>query len=403
MMSRVLFSFLLLSPWALASGPCQPQEISAPGAEPAIPGTLTESRRELTPAQMAAMRTHAWQVFDKVTAPSTTCPGFPTWRSWRTKDRAFSEMGEGFDPSSVRIGPKMDLKPPVTEWESVYFNPASYKRVRDSKEPLYRRSTATGLMKLHRTVITEFPPDSVVIKAFWRRIPAGSPVVVKLWNWAFADGNAQPEGNWRGQGKTFTANGGREGLKASDYFYVMGLQDVMRDGLECRGVAADCATKPGDVFMLIAMHIATKELPDWSWSTFWWKGFDRTDGNDWTCDNAQRPQSITSVWKNYSADTTVSFGGLKPLVSSVSKCGVESYTNPHVAPDRSRVAVYNPFIEASRVGYGTASSCIDCHAHASVDFNGAKFGVGISTPTLFNLEGLLRTDYLWSVAAALGK
>ena len=31
--------------------------------------------------------------------------------------------------------------------------------------------------------------------------------------------------------------------------------------------------KAGDLALLVAMHVTTKELPNWTWQTFWWEPF----------------------------------------------------------------------------------------------------------------------------------
>jgi hypothetical protein len=131
----------------------------------------------------------------------------------------------------------------------------------------------------------------------------------------------------------------------------------------------------GDRLILIGMHVTTKEIPDWVWATYWWRGRDRKQGDDWHDDDAQRPPDLKGFWRNYSMDITL---GLHNRGKSL-----------------AQRAVFNPYIEGAFIS--THSNCLRCHDQARVgqpptpDYDAA----------LINFENYLRTDFLWSLASRL--
>jgi hypothetical protein len=164
----------------------------------------------------------------------------------------------------------------------------------------------------------------------------------------------------------------------------------------------------GQWLILLAVHVISKESPDWLWATFWWKGVDRTSGDSWTCDDAQRAR-VPGPWGNFSANVTQSFKLAKPDVTTAadaSHCGIPG----KIGWDYHReelLATYNPFVEGVMEN-GRKSSCIACHARANTrgDTGVTPFlipRVGeVEWPPVTHFEGHIRTDYLWTVRNHLG-
>lgn len=162
--------------------------------------------------------------------------------------------------------------------------------------------------------------------------------------------------------------------------------------------------KPGNIALLVAMHVTGKEIVNWTWQSFWWSptpndslGFDR-------------PRTIRSPWNNYQMTTAY-------WMTSPPSAGARGV--PRIA--------YNPYLETSLNGtvdtvggssamwYGPSTNCMSCHRMASWKnivtvvngdsvngFIGPQFPyvpasyVDAGNATL--LSGLTKTDFLWSVA-----
>ena len=163
--------------------------------------------------------------------------------------------------------------------------------------------------------------------------------------------------------------------------------------------------KPGNIGLLVAMHVTGKEIPNWTWQSFWWSptpddslGFDR-------------PATIGAPWNNYQMTTAY-------YMTSPASAGPAG--TPRIA--------YNPYLETSLTGtvdtaggsskpwYGPQTNCMSCHRMASwrntVDTVSADSMVYSFTGPVFPyvpasyvdpgnttlLSGLTKTDFLWSVA-----
>jgi hypothetical protein len=121
----------------------------------------------------------------------------------------------------------------------------------------------------------------------------------------------------------------------------------------------------GDHVALVAAHVTTKEIPDWTWQTYWWH-----DAPDVGRFAADRPAELHGVAASYLMDAT--------------------YTTD--AP------CFNPWLEA-RFPDGVASNCVTCHQRAVV---GAEDYLPVTHGRLRTddpyFRGHLATDFLWSVA-----
>jgi hypothetical protein len=151
-----------------------------------------------------------------------------------------------------------------------------------------------------------------------------------------------------------------------------------------RGVLGrDLAT--GDQLVLIAMHCTTKEIPDWTWMTFFWH--DRPDDGPKAADRLPA-NVLKGVWRNYLMD--VSFDTTLPR---------ENDGSPHIA--------YNPVLEA-RFPNGLLSNCMTCHRRSvwpQEEFLPITRGDETVNKALFPPDGndpafagdKLHLDFLWSI------
>jgi hypothetical protein len=137
----------------------------------------------------------------------------------------------------------------------------------------------------------------------------------------------------------------------------------------------------GDSLVLVAANLATKELRDWVWATWWWH--DRADADPLA---AGRPSNLDGKWRNYLLQ--VAFDEVAP-----------------VGADQGAHICFDPWLEGrfpdGGQGGGIVSNCLACHRRAS--FPDAGFlPVTRGVPDLANdpayAAGLVRTNFLWSLA-----
>jgi hypothetical protein len=393
-------------------------------ASPALsPSGQPERRKELKEKEMKELRTRAWELFSEVKAL-----GLPFPQEWRLEDEAFTSANEFKRPKNAwrafqaaelipggvngATSPPSNSADPSRIYESTFFNPVAYAHIQDEKYPLYSNKTIKALRDISkRREINDFPPGSQVVKTFWRVVPKDSEIRVGVWRWPTTDtaedvAGAIPEKQWAGPDVCVEERPEPTSkcLQADKWFPVARVKNPK--AFTCPFPSCP-DLQENQLLILLAVHVAAKESPDWLWATYWWKGGEgnRTSGNSWTCDNAQRPpMAPNDPWSNYSMNVTRSSFLRRRDVDDKEKktCGVPAKIG---IQDEEYLATYNPFIES--VGpNGRKSNCVVCHARASTN----ELAQGNSVPpvnewkgpSVTEFEEHLRTDYLWTVRKHLG-
>jgi hypothetical protein len=163
-------------------------------------------------------------------------------------------------------------------------------------------------------------------------------------------------------------------------------KDNKRDSLSLMAMV-----KPGNIALLMAMHVTGKEIPNWTWQTFWWSPTPADPQY-----GADRPKSIPAPWNNY-----------------LMKIAYEMTVSP---TDTTPRIAFNPYLETNLTGqfptptspswFGVQTNCMTCHrlaargtADASGNFNFPPYGpaqlILPGDSSLF--AGMTKTDFLWSV------
>ena len=152
----------------------------------------------------------------------------------------------------------------------------------------------------------------------------------------------------------------------------------------------------GDYAVLMAMHINTKEINNWTWQTFFWTGGE-SPPNDYPGDTSNQPVALKSPWDKYSMCTAY---WQEDTDGDVKVC-------------------FNPFLETSTSGIpdGLNSNCMSCHGTARTaplyNSNSAtpvypqnyNRGIGVG-PEYFSEQyfrmgekGNTRTDFSWALGS----
>lgn len=147
--------------------------------------------------------------------------------------------------------------------------------------------------------------------------------------------------------------------------------------------------EPGDYLVLVAMHVTTKELPRWTWQTFWWSPFpDDGPGGEF------RTADVTGEFRNYQTCTADSM--LDPAEPGDGAAG-------GAAPSGQPVVCFNPYLETGLDPQGQFSNCMTCHQLAawpnfSTNYQFSGY-ISPADPGLFDCNTKL--DFLWSVTRAV--
>ena len=149
----------------------------------------------------------------------------------------------------------------------------------------------------------------------------------------------------------------------------------------------------GDVAVLVAMHVATREVPRWTWQTFWWTPTPSAPA-ELPPSARVAPRDITGPWAQFNM------------------CSSYSMTVPTADGGREDLVCFNPYLETDLTGLfsadgtrddlvGRDSNCMSCHRaatfHASAPTRYVASGeVADADPTWFS-DGL-QIEFMWSIA-----
>lgn len=371
-----------------------------------IPATSDQLARIRDADDVTAMRAHAWQVCENITAGAPE--GAPTWFNWETRAAAAKRMAaqlpltgvpvsavfrtRSASPGAVPTTRAVIRRPPIAV--TVHFNKPAAEHIQANR---YSARTAFAALKTQfdqtnapaqERKILEFPTDAIAVKAIWRLLPA-VPGPNDIWLLPVYDDKvrnpsaAYPPSKWE-RCVAIDFAGGDTGAKpdamlAGERGPVkwVSIDRFFRVSLNAQQ-ASEMNASPGDQAILVGLHVATKELPNWVWATFWWH--DRPNDGEFALG---RPADVTrSVWGNYLMN--VDFG------------------RGEGTGDFLRRPVFNPWLEAGLKG-GIASNCMSCHQQASLtsEFRSAPFTPIRSRPlpdTDPTFRDRIRTDFIWSLS-----
>jgi hypothetical protein len=162
------------------------------------------------------------------------------------------------------------------------------------------------------------------------------------------------------------------------------------------------AVRPGNYGLLMAMHVTGKEIPNWTWQSFWW-AYNPNDPEY----GADRPKSIPAPWNHY--NMTVAYSMLQP--------------------NGQQLIAYNPYLETSLGGSiptlpppsrdstkwtGVTTNCMSCHRRAAIGYSrGSIVSPPYGPDSLINPAdkwiftqpdsmspgrvATVKTDFLWSI------
>ena len=345
---------------------------------PAAEASLEKLRRT---ADLAGQRRHLWHVIGELTRTHSPS-GLPIFLTWSGAKEIFSVANAvPFTTRSVLRAFEVDESaaqraalssgPPLIV--VAHYNEAAFRHIRANA--LQRRATLQsmsvkpkgGPLDAVSREIPAFPRSAVVMKSAWWPVAGDVPVAMPVWdaelNVAAAGGNNYPSwrrmvavcpnyGNPRTVEVQLMGRTRRLNCVGIDRFYHLQLDAAMaaqlRNEPTARKLAAMVlgrALRAGDHLALVALHVATRELPDWVWGTLWWH--DSPMRGPFA---AGRPANLAGPWSNYLMN--VAFDAELPR-----------------EPDGSARIVFNPWLEArfadSGHGGGTVSNCISCHRRAA--------------------------------------
>lgn len=389
------------------------------------------------------LRDHAWLLYRMTIAGSNgeCCPEPPDWITWKTKLETLSKKATDSpwmwsnEPRMIPLERSTTLeaggssdngqtsKESRSVFSNVHFNRdaafAIGKYVNQGKSGLGLKSRCAP--NSNGCSANSFDPladvkTALVVKPIWLVVPNNGELLLPVWDFDPApDGSdGLPFEKWRNYVSVLGDKQKCDDAKSKQEISVavQPQKDILRDRLEKKGhvcidefffrtidnyedVSAIVATHPPmsqgiavagkSTAILVGMHIISKEIPSWTWNTFWWMPAGLRDSSA----AAKGRPRLPAPWSNYVMNTT--------LTAAVRGTKGDYHANP----------MYNPYQEAllpadaSGKG-GLASNCLACHQQASFDVDAGRAAAPQIAPSHppRNTSASMRmlTGFLWSIA-----
>ena len=402
---------------------------------------------------LAAQRAHAWRLWAALNTPSRSVAygqRLPVWQTWYassnvyqgilrgTQRRSFACCGLRLPAQNVLEHEKVDGDEPAVTMAFVKFNrPAAEFIIANGYD---KQSTLQALNRSydaqHAPVtvreIRPFPRKAVAIKLTFWLIKGHGITPLPYWDPAYAppaNGQTPNHLTWRDcvavdadgrlpEGRTVRVNCNGK-LQAArvvhlSRFYAYRLTDpadVATTALFAKHlsmhtdqehvVTGAFIPQIGDYLALTAMHVTTKEIPDWTFQTFWWTPFPHAEpfGSD-------RPAIVRAPFDNY--DMCNAYSVETPVTPAG---GPHICFNPYLEADlgpTKRYVMDNTQMPADPMA-GTRSNCMACHSRAAwppkmdppyspgTSNMGRVYNPGYVPRNASYYRGITTTDFLWSI------
>ncbi len=333
-------------------------------------------------------------------------------------------------PADPIADPADDPEPVNRVLGFVKFDPTAAAHI--ARQQLLRAAALDALLDGGAQSIPPFPATALVVKPVFQVIHAadlidGRYFALKVWSGPPAIPQAYPPAQWPGC-VWLDLVGGGNGHGAVDEFpasdgssrtdettyplasivsYRLSAADA--DALNQGALATKAAA--GDTAVLVAMHVAGREIARWTWQTFWWTPApDFPPAPSSRAIAGRRPAQLRGAPRHYAmAIAYTLFAPDQPYV------GGENVGAP--------VYAYNPWIEARFApsdlpdsqslidssgrtlanNTGAQTNCLSCHVRANYNprlrATAPRFA-GLRYTDLGDAQfvGTLQVDFLWSIA-----
>lgn len=346
-----------------------------------------------------AMRGHAWDLWAGMNAPSGQVyegQDLPVWETWLGTGEVFSPTkpvaAAGSGPSRAFVAPHQfshhaglrAAGTPADDGQVVSFNkfspeaadfikaghpgPGGQTYSYDSQSSLQALNAAwpAGTAPEDRGIV-DFPTLAIETKPVLGLVKAAGLTAQPLWQGLAGSTNRTnptPD-TWttcvlidpQGAGAVRPATrqevdgaGAASGLSCGTWLY--GPLSLFYNFPMSAGEAAAFNAaqgqnaQAGDFAVLLAMHVNTKEIPFWTWQTYWWQPGGDTPGG-FPGSKAGMPTAMPAPFDNYAM------------------CTAYSQTT---TPDGGTMRVcFNPYLETSPgIPAGITSNCVSCHGTARI-------------------------------------
>ncbi len=179
------------------------------------------------------------------------------------------------------------------------------------------------------------------------------------------------------------------------------MANFMNQQDSIQGLSGPGAATAGNRVLLVAMHVGTKEVSNWTWQSFYWTPLPSTPGAP-SSDLAANlmPSTVHGAARHYAANAA--YVMTTPNNAPDSKAGSMFGYNPYLEGGFGPSTFNIPNVYRRDFKYGMQSNCMTCHALA-VPSNATGYStdqfINLNDPVLF--KGQVKLDFAWSIQTGL--
>jgi hypothetical protein len=291
---------------------------------------------------------------------------------------------------------------------------------------LYDSATLQKMFNAGQTAIPDFPNTSITTKPVFEIITRSSLengfYKLKVWSGPPPQPIPYGESKWpgciyvdpnnKGQGNG-SIDIGCKGRTPQTTYNVNDFIHFSLDESTAQSLKANfnITANQGDVAILVAMHVTSREIRRWTWQTFWWApNADTPPAPSSSSIAAVRPQQLAGAPRHYAMSIAYTFINPDQPFTGGNNIGTSIYAfNPYLEAGFSRGVFYQTATVITNGktitnDVGVRTNCMSCHALANFNpGNSVPTGPGYMADTYIDMEGkrfakVLKLDFLWSIA-----
>lgn len=165
------------------------------------------------------------------------------------------------------------------------------------------------------------------------------------------------------------------------------------------------ALEPGDILILVGMHVTSRETERWTWQTFWWAADpDTPNAPSSPTIAAARPGTLTGAASHYAMAVAYSMlSPAQPLNGGFNIGALVPAYNPHLEAGfgtgvfGETRGVQTPTGSVT-TNLGVQSNCMSCHGMAGYATQNSTYVSNLYLPrNAVNFRGGLTTDFAWAI------
>jgi hypothetical protein len=371
-----------------------------------------------------AMIQHGWELWGGLTSMTSQLVGgkketFPIFETWFDESTVFPSPTTQAAVLPATVAPAVRARkfsrprqlPPEqsrrrTTAEALQtFSVVSVKYTKEiydhvQKNGYYKTATMEALnaswkgTPLADRKVLPFPNTSIMLKPTYQVVSGTSATILTYWSGPTDSSNpsAPDSGTWNK--KMLVVPPGVPKPNVSDIpdvnidqFYSIKLN---KDEAKAITELGQGTANEGDYALLVAMHVSSREIDNWTWQTFWW-----------SFDKPVMPKAQPAV---------------KPPFDHYNIAVGYSFTTGPDSPAGLNVVCYNPYLEAgfsqttfpvTQGQLGIESNCMSCHRTAAwpppayvTQGQGFQYftGNGLIKPGDSYFTGMTKVDFVWGFA-----